>query len=432
MQDEGRDGLRGEAQDGVRDGGARTALVVGAGITGVAAAIRLRRMGWRTTLVDRAPPGDRGAASFGNGGILARCSIVPVPVPGLLAKAPRMLFDPDQPLYLRWSYLPRMAPFLARYLSYGREGHVRRIAAALAGLTGDRVDEHRALAAGTGAERFIETGDYGHIFRSRAEYEKDALGNALRAQHGFVPYEVDRAGLLERDPALGEAWTFGAIYPDHGWIRNPGAYVAALAEAFVREGGVIRRAEVEALDGEGRATLAGGAAMRADRVVLAAGAWSAKLAAGLGLRLPMESERGYHLALKAPSSRPAHPWMVSEVKAVATPMDFGIRMAGIVEFGGLEAGPSAAPPRLLRAAAARIWPGLEWEAEEEWMGHRPVLADSLPAIGPIPGAPAVVAAFGGQHVGLTAGPRIGRLAAEIAAGQALNEDLSACDPGRFR
>ena len=94
MQDEGRDGVR----DGARDGSARTALVIGAGITGVAAAIRLRRMGWRTTLVDRAPPGDRGAASFGNGGILARCSIVPVPVPGLLAKAPRMLFDPDQPL----------------------------------------------------------------------------------------------------------------------------------------------------------------------------------------------------------------------------------------------------------------------------------------------------------------------------------------------
>tara|TARA_R110000751_G_scaffold4172_1_gene19439 strand:- start:584 stop:1753 length:1170 start_codon:yes stop_codon:yes gene_type:complete len=389
-------------------------------------------MGWQVTLVDRAPPGDRGAASFGNGGILARCSIVPVPVPGLLAKAPRMLLDPNEPLYLRWSHVPRMAPFLLRYLSYGRERHVRRIAAALAGLTGDSVEEHTALAAGTGAERFIRTGDYGHLFRNRAQYEKDALGNAIRAEHGFVPEEVDRAGLLERDPALGEAWTFGAIYPGHGWILNPGAYVAALAEHFAREGGVIRRAEVAALDGEGKVTLAGGATMRADRVVLAAGAWSARLAAGLGLRLPMESERGYHLALKNPASRPAHPWMVSEVKAVTTPMDFGVRLAGIVEFGGLEAGPSAAPPRLLRAAAARIWPGLEWEAEEEWMGHRPVLADSLPAIGEIPGAPAVIAAFGGQHVGLTAGPRIGRLAAGIAAGQALNEDLSACAPGRFR
>lgn len=416
---------------GAAEAGERRALVVGAGITGVAAAIRLRRMGWAVTIVDRAPPGDRGAASFGNGGILARCSIVPVPVPGLLAKAPRMLLDPGQPLYLRWSYVPRMLPFLARYLSHAKEPEVRRIAAALAGLTGDSVDEHRALAAGSPAESFIHTGDYGFLYRDRAQYEKDGWGHAIRREHGFVPREIGRSELLERDPALGEAWTFGAIFPDHGWIANPGAYVAALAETFVREGGAIRRAEVVALDGAGKATLAGGAVMRADRIVLAAGAWSAKLAAGLGLKLPMESERGYHLALRSPTSRPAHPWMVSEVKAVTTPMEFGIRMAGIVEFGGLEAGPSGAPPKLLRAAAERIWPGLEWESEEDWMGHRPVLADSLPAIGEVPGAPAVICAFGGQHVGLTAGPRIGRLAAEIAAGARPNADLAPCAPGRF-
>lgn len=410
----------------------RRAIVIGAGIAGVSSAEWLRRDGWRVTLIDRTPPGDRGAASFGNGGVLARCSIVPVPVPGLLAKAPRMLLDPDSPLFLRWSYLPRLMPFLARYLRHGREADVRRIAAALAGLLTDSVDQHRALAEGSDAARFIRTGDYGWLYRDRAAWQADAFGHALRRELGFAPQELDRAALLDRDPALGERWTFGLAYPDHGWISDPGAYVSALAERFVREGGILRRAEVAALDGEGKVTLVGGAVMRADRVILAAGAWSARLAASLGLKVPMESERGYHLMLDGPSSKPPHPWMAAELKAVTTPMEGGLRLAGIVEFGGLEAGPSAAPARLLREAARRIWPDLAWASETPWMGHRPSTADSLPVIGPVPGAPAVICAFGGQHVGLTAGPRIGRMAAEAASARAVNEDRRAFLPDRFR
>jgi D-amino-acid dehydrogenase len=109
----------------------------------------------------------------------------------------------------------------------------------------------------------------------------------------------------------------------------------------------------------------------------------------------------------------------------------GLRLAGVVEFGGTEAGPSRAPGELLRRAVPRIWPGLEWERESVWMGHRPATPDSLPMLGPVPGAPALVMATGGQHVGMTAGPRMGRMAARAAAGGG-NEDLSAFDPGRFR
>jgi D-amino-acid dehydrogenase len=363
--------------------------------------------------------------------VLSRSGIVPVPVPGLLAKVPRMLLDPDGPLFLRWSYLPRLAPFLVRYLRTGREAEVRRIAAALAWLLDDAVDQHRALAAGTGAEGFVRSGDYGFLYPDRAAYAADAFGHALRRAHGFAPQEIGRAEIEARDPALAARWRFAAVYPDHGWIEDPGAYVSALAEHFAREGGTVRRGEVVDVSPEGRVTLRGGAFLRAERVILAAGAWSRRIAERLGLSVPMESERGYHLMLRNPSSKPAHPGMVAEAKAVTTPMRDGVRLAGVVEFGGTDAGPSQAPARLLRRTVRRVWPELAWESEEVWMGHRPATADSLPMLGEVPGAPALVIATGGQHVGMTAGPRLGRLAARLAAGRGGNEDLSAFAPARF-
>ncbi|MEC9431506.1 MAG: FAD-dependent oxidoreductase [Pseudomonadota bacterium] len=409
----------------------RRAIVVGGGIAGVSAATWLARFGWKVTLIDRGAPGGPEAASFGNAGILSRSGIVPVAQPGLLAQAPRLLLDPDGPLFLRWSYLPRLAPFLVRFIRHGREDEVRRIAAALARLLTDAVDQHRALAEGAPeAEDLIRGGDYGFLYRDRAGYEADAFGHALRRAHGFEPLLAEGAGLRDRDPGLSSEWGFAAIYPDHGWIADPGAYVAALAARFVAMGGTVRRGEVAALDGEGRVALTGGARMQADRVVLAAGVRSRPLIRALGRDVPMESERGYHLHLRAAAdARPAHPWMAAALRVAATPMADGVRLAGVVEFGGTEAGPSAGPPALLRRAAARLWPEAEWEAETDWMGHRPSTVDSLPVIGPVPGAERVVAAFGGQHVGLTAGPRIGRMAAEIAAGLAAPDP--AFSPGRF-
>ncbi|MGM0583163.1 MAG: NAD(P)/FAD-dependent oxidoreductase [Pseudomonadota bacterium] len=407
----------------------RRAIVVGAGITGLSAAEWLRRAGWRVTLIDRGEPGEAGAASFGNGGVLARSAVVPVPTPGLWAKIPRMLLDPDGPLFLRWSYLPRAAPFLASFLRHGREAEVRRIAGALAGLLDDCVDQHRALAAGTGAEAFLRAGEYGFLHRDRAGWEADGFARALKAAHGYEAREIGRAEIEARFPGLAPGFRFGAIYPDHGWIEDPGGYLRALAGHFAREGGTVRRGEVAAISGEGKVTLRGGAVMRAERVVLAAGARSRALAEGLGLRLPLETERGYHLHLPD-APKPAHPWMVADAKAVATPMRGGVRLAGVTEIGGLAAGPSKGPERLLRRAAARLWSGAAGEGEV-WMGHRPVLPDSLPALGAVPGAERVVLATGAQHVGLTLGPRLGRMAAEIAAGGGSNLDLAPFAPGRF-
>lgn len=409
-----------------------TVAVVGAGIVGVSTAIWLRRAGHRVVLIDAKGPGE--GASHGNGGVLASSGIVPVTVPGLVRKAPRMLLDPGQPLYLRWSYAPRLMPWLRRYLGHANARDAARIAAALAALIGDSLADHRALAEGTGAERWIRPCDYLHLYRSRAAFEADAFGWDLRRAHGFAWQELEGAALRAHDPAFGEAVGFAARLPGHGRILDPGAYVKALAAHAEARGARIVRARVEDLareDGRVTGVRAGGETIPCDAAVIATGAWSRPLAARLGLDVPLESERGYHLELWEPSVMPRAPAMVASGRFVATPMEGRLRLAGIVEFGGLEAGPSRAPFDLLRRGARAAFPGLSWAREVEWMGHRPAPADSIPLIGEVPGLRGAWLGFGHHHVGLTGGPRTGRLLAQMIAGARPNVDVGAYSPSRF-
>ena len=406
--------------------------VVGAGIVGVSTAIWLQRMGHRVVLIDRTGPA--AGASYGNGGVLASCSIVPVTVPGLVAKAPRMLLDPAQPLYLKWGYLPKLTPWLRRYLSHANARDAARIAAALAPLVGDSLEEHRALAQGTGAERWIVPSDYAFLYRSRAAFEADGFAWGLRRAHGFRWEELEGEALAAYDPAFGEAIGFAAKLGGHGRISDPGAYVTALAAHLAARGGEVVRAEVEDLVREGpRVTgvRASGATIPCDAAVIATGAWSKGLAARLGLDVPLESERGYHLELWEPSVMPRSPVMVSHAKFVATPMEGRLRLAGVVEFGGLDAPPSLAPFDLLRRAARAAMPGLAWARETEWMGHRPAPADSIPLIGAVPGLEGAWMGFGHHHVGLTGGPKTGRLLSQMISGATPNVDVGAYSPSRF-
>jgi D-amino-acid dehydrogenase len=407
--------------------------VVGAGIVGVSTAEWLRRDGHEVTLIDRIEPGDPGQASYGNAGILAACGIVQVAVPGLPAKAPKMLLDPLGPLHLRWRYLPRLMPWLVPFLRRATMPEVERTARALAALLGDSVEQHRALARGTAAERYIREGVYAHLYRSRADYEADGAFHAIRRAHGFRMEERDRARLLEDDPRLGEHYGFAACWLDHGWITDPGAYVAALAGHFRRHGGTFLRAEAADLRpaGDGVELTVAGEARRYDRAVLSAGAWSAALARRLGHEPALESERGYHLVLRGPNRRPPFPYSLADGKFVVTPMDAGIRAAGQVELGGLHPRLSEKPFRVFAARLRQLYPDLEWEGEERWLGHRPSTVDSLPFIGPSPSAPQVHFAFGAQHVGLTSGPRTGRLIADLVAGRTPNIDIAPFRVGRF-
>jgi len=406
--------------------------VIGAGIVGVSTSIWLQRAGHDVVLIDREGPAS--GTSYGNAGVLAAGSVVPVSVPGLWRKAPGMLIDRNSPLFVRWKYIPRLLPFLLKFLRSGSEGEVRRISESLALLLHDTAAQHLALAAGTGAAKYIDVGDYLFGYADEAAYNSDAFAWNIRGERHVQFEEMNAARLAEYDPTMAGRFGYAIRCGDHGRISDPGAYVRALADHFVREGGSLVTADVSDISlNNGKATrvVTSNGSIEADDVVLATGVWSGPLAAKLGVKVPMESERGYHIEFVNPSVVPRSPVMVASGKFVLTPMDGRLRCAGIVEFGGLEAGPSRRPFELLREKAHELFPELTYDRVDEWMGHRPSTSDSLPLIGKFDGATNVWSGFGHHHVGLTAGPKTGRWLSQLISGQKPNVDLAPMAPNRF-
>ncbi|MEM1038858.1 MAG: FAD-binding oxidoreductase [Pseudomonadota bacterium] len=410
----------------------RTVAIIGAGIVGVSTALWLQRNGHKVILIDKAGPAQ--GASFGNGGVLASCAIVPVTVPGLLAKAPAMLLSPNQPLFLKWSYLPKLAPWLLRYLRHANEEAVNRRAEAMMSIIGDSLADHQALAAGTAAERWITPCDYVYLYRSRAEYHDDAFGWTIRKAHGFQWDVLEGRSVRHFDPTFDPSFRCAAKLGGHGRITDPGQYVKDLASHVVANGGQFIKADVTDIVREDSAVTgvrAGGETIACDAAVVATGAWSGPLAKKLGIVAPLESERGYHIELWEPNIMPKVPTMIAAGKFVATPMDGRLRLAGIVEYGGLESEPSQAPFDFLIRSIKAAMPGLTWKEKTQWMGHRPAVADSMPLIGEVPGIKNAFVGFGHDHVGLTGGPKTGRILSQIISGHSPNMDLSPFEPDRF-
>jgi D-amino-acid dehydrogenase len=409
-------------------------VIAGAGIVGVSSAIWLQRAGHEVTLVDRMDGALR--TSYGNAGVLAAGAILPVPVPGLARKLPKMLLSRDEPLFLQWRYLPRLLPFLLKYLSFARADHVAHSARALSYLLSDSHAQHQSLAKGTGAERFISDEDFCFGYATEASYLADAPGRTLRRAHGYEIEAVDGAAYAARDPLYSTQFAKVVCYKNSGRISDPGAYLAALLAHFQAEGGTLLAAQIddiEVQDGIYKALITDQGPVAGDHIVLAMGAWSGKMAKKLGIkRLALESERGYHIELHNPSAMPKAPMMVAAGKFVVTPMEGRIRCAGVVEFASTEAPAQAGPLEFIKRQIAALFPELSYDHMSEWMGRRPATTDSLPLIGPARAIGNGHVAFGHQHVGLTAGPKTGRLIADMVSNHPNNADLSAFDPARYQ
>ncbi len=407
-------------------------IVVGAGIVGVSTAIWLQRSGCRVTLVDRKGPAS--GTSYGNGGVLASLGVVPVTVPGLLSKAPKMLFDPNQPLFMRWSYLPKLVPWLMRYLGHANDRDGDHTGQALTLLLQDSFQQHRALVKGTDAAKFLHECDYLYAYDNAQAAIADAYGWNIRYRNGYRWKELTGAEFAAYDPAFNGTVGHAYLAENHGRISDPGAYVIALGKEVQKQGGDINISNVEDVDiakGAITGVITDQDRIPCDGMVLTTGVWSGPLARKLGIEARMESERGYHIELINPSVMPRSPMMMTAGKFVITPMDGRIRAAGIVEFGGLDKGPQEAPFNLLLKQVKAALPGLTYERMETWMGHRPAPVDSIPLIGKGGVANNAWFGFGHHHIGLTGGPKTGRILADCIMGRKLNIELSCFDPARF-
>ncbi|MFX0546097.1 NAD(P)/FAD-dependent oxidoreductase [Roseovarius sp. S1116L3] len=409
---------------------AQKIIVIGAGICGLSSAIWLRRAGHDVTLIDKDGPG--AGASYGNAGLLAEWAVVPISGPGIAWTGLKYLTSRDAPLSIQWGQLPRLAPWLRQFLRNSSDAKTREISAALSHLLHDSVDQHRALARGTRAERWIASSDFGWAYANRAAFEADAYGWGLRRAAGYAPEVIEGPAVREVEPMLGAATQCLVRLRGHGHVTNPGAYMTDLAQVLQDEGGTYRRAEmrdVTMLDGQITEVITDQGPLPCDAAVLAAGIWSEPLARKLGVKVPLVAERGFHLEFKSPSQMPRMPLMMTSGKFAVNPMAQGLRCAGMVELGGTSPKISRGPIELLRRNVAKVFPDLEYEEVEEWMGYRPSTPDSLPMIGQM-GASGVYAAFGHQHIGLTGGPKTGRWVADMIGGRG-NAELEAFGANRF-
>ncbi|MDB5802890.1 MAG: hypothetical protein JWN73_212 [Betaproteobacteria bacterium] len=396
---------------------APTHIVIGAGIVGAATAYALQKRGARVTLIDRGEPG-RGA-SYGNSGALSPGSVAPLAMPGVLKTVPGMLLDPQGPLHVPPEYLFTALPWLLRFVAASAPEQVARISNALAQLHAGAIDRHLELAREIGAPELIIQRGHLHLYPDEAALAKDAAGWKLREQHGVKFERIGREQILALESQVGPRYQVGIHMPEQATVVNPFRYVTRIVAAFAANGGRVEQGEVQRLEAtappgnSGWRCVGAARSWEAPQVVIAAGAWSLRLLEGIGMHVPLETQRGYHVTFKgvvAPISRTV---VLADRKAFLAPMEEGLRIGGTVEFGGLDRLPDYRRARLLAQFARETFAGLGDAQEEVWMGHRPCFPDTLPRVGPAPAHPGLWLAFGHGHLGLTDSVNTARLLAEI-------------------
>lgn len=407
--------------------------VIGTGIVGACTGAWLQRDGHRVTFVDPREPGE--ACSFGNAGSMSPSACLPVGMPGMWKKVPRWLANPLGPLTIRWSYLPLVTPWLARFVGYSSPAEVTRIAAAMRGLLAPIFEAYQPLLDNAGANDLVRRSGCLYVYSSRETARQWQWGMTLRRKLGVDLRDVEEDELVTLEPDLKGRFRFGLLAPENGSTLDPSKLVKAIHAACIRDGAKQVKAAVTGFARSGKRVtgvrLDNGETLDCDGVVVAGGAWSAKLASELGTRIPLETQRGYHVTVASSNLKLQHTIMALEHNLMINPMAMGLRLAGSVEFAGLKAAPNYARAGVLLAKGKELFPHLDASRTSEWMGHRPCLPDSLPVIGPAPGVDNAWLAFGHGHVGMCGGASTGREVANLVAGRAPQVDLEPFRADRF-
>lgn len=406
-------------------------VVAGAGIVGVVTALNLIREGFEVTLIDRDKPGS--GCSFGNAGLLARSSFVPLSSRSTLLQVPGWLLNKQGPLSVRWRYLFKMLPWLLNYIKAGFAKDLREKGEAINNLTASSVERYKALVASAGCEELITETDYLQIYRSKGAFDKAEFDMNERRRLGYNICNLNQRDLQALEPALAEEFHYGHHLHDHGFVKDPGELVSALARQFCLEGGEFIEETIEGLSytQDSCTVVTNRQQISCHKLVIAAGAFSARLTAMLGVKIPLETERGYHITCPNPALSISRPIMEGDGKFLVSPMNMGIRFAGTVELAGLDAPENEKRIAVIETGAKKMLPQLNSQARTQWLGFRPTLPDSLPVISSVPDKENVILAFGHQHLGLTCAPVTAELVTDIICGRKSTIDMSLYDVKRF-
>jgi D-amino-acid dehydrogenase len=390
--------------------------VVGAGIIGVTCALQLARQGRQVVVIDQQAPGM--GASYGNAGHLATEQVFPIADVSILKRLPAMLMDPMGPLRLDWRYLPRALPWFIRLLLNLRPTRYRQTVAGIRALNEASLGAwQRLLQSIQQPELLREDGSLLVFERADSRAAIEGLQQRMQQQHVPVDFWSPEA-IRKAAPQLSEQIQGGLFFPGTGHFLDPYQALCEVAAAAKASGvQFLQRQVLDARVGDQGVTLVTDQGLfAANQVLIACGAHSAKLTAALtGNKVPLDTERGYHLMLPHEPQRLPFAVTSLERKFIMTPMAGGLRLAGTVEFAGLDR-----PANMDRAwQLHRLSQGLfrnDLSAQDAtpWMGFRPSLPDSLPIIDRVCEGK-VLLAFGHQHLGLTQAAVTAEMVGHLAA-----------------
>ncbi|RCS23640.1 FAD-binding oxidoreductase [Phyllobacterium salinisoli] len=407
-------------------------IIIGAGIVGISIAAFLAEAGHQVLVIDRT--GICEETSSGNAAALAFSDILPLASKGVLAKMPGWLLDPLGPLTIRPSYLPKLVPWLYRFWRASGASAQANSLRAQAMMMQLAETEMLSLMQRAGLSSMLREDGSLELYESEAELKAAQPGWDAREKVGIAYWHIRGRELAEYQPGLSPRFVVGSFVPDWKTVSDPKLLGQALWAYAERAGARFTKGDVKGLaasDGSSVIRLADGRALSAGKLIIAAGAWSHQLAQQCGDIIPLETERGYNTTLPAGSFDLRRQLIFSGHGFVMTPLESGIRVGGAVEFGGLRLPPKYARAEAMLKKAGTFLPGLQTGGGRQWMGYRPSLPDSLPAIGKAKDLPNVFYAFGHGHLGLTQSAATGRLIRDLVSGQTPAIDLTPFNPQRF-
>lgn len=404
-------------------------IIVGAGIIGLSIAHYLQQEGRRVTLIDR--KGIAQEASFGNAAAFAVTDLLPLASPGMLLKAPKWLLDPLGPLSIRPTYLPKITPFLLKFFRASWPDQYQRSISAQASLMNLARDEISKIAQLPKMRNQIRTDGALHLYEDEADERANVENNEMRKKHNIPFRHVTGDELAELQPGLSPHIKSATFLPSWQTVDDPFNWAMSVWDMVRSDGGELITQEVKTVSKTCEVELADGSILKGNNLIIAAGAWSHKLTVQLSDKIPLETERGYNTTLPVDAFDLKRQLIFGSHGFVMTPLSTGIRVGGAVEFAGLEAEPNYKRSEIMLQKAKKFLPDLGTSNGTQWMGFRPSLPDTLPAIGNASASKKITYAFGHGHLGLTQSLATAKLVADLVADRSPAIEMTPFNPSRF-
>tara|TARA_B100000214_G_scaffold301353_1_gene231764 strand:- start:2300 stop:3547 length:1248 start_codon:yes stop_codon:yes gene_type:complete len=404
--------------------------IVGAGIQGVCIGLQLIKKNIPTTIFDKTDPGTM--ASYGNAGHFSPYAILQLNRPDILYDIPKMLFSSYGPLALKWNYIPKMIPWFLGYLKNCNKKSMMHTAKYMHQILNLSLDAYDEIFQEFDITNLVEKKGIIYVWTNQNMKSRE-LEIKVRKDFGVKQQLLSTKEILDLEPNLRPVFNGGAYYDYAYHAKDPGGIVKKIFKLFIEKGGKFIKENVETVKQSSiNETIIKTANKdyKFEKSVIACGAFSKKLTDQLEEKIPLDTERGYHVHFKGMEKLLTRPVIFLDRGFGMTPMNQGLRAVGTVELGGLKNPLSKKRIDYIVRCAKELLPQLK-DHENEWLGFRPTLPDFLPVIGPSKNYKNIVYAFGHQHLGWTLGAITGKVVSGILANEKTNLDLSAYSSSRF-